>query len=234
MLQFTSDKLINFSHTLSKIHKAALPNAVRFTLTDAAKDVKFKTLQKHSEQQFDVSKPSFFKKFSGYKAASGYNINNMRATAGMIKAQDTKSVASTKIAAQQTAGIVKDRSYIAAEKQRSKSGVLKRSFITMIQLEPLVYEKGKGGNYIKTAIESKEKRKPLLVRKNGKGYLVKVKSINKKNPVIKTEILASYEKGRDIKLTRKKPFVINAAKESGNKLNKFFIKNAERQISRYK
>jgi hypothetical protein len=152
----------------------------------------------------------------------------------MIKAQDTKSVASTKIAAQQTAGIVKDRSYIAAEKQRGNSGVLKKSFITMIQLEPLVYEKGKGGNYIKTAIESKEKRKPLLVRKNGKGYLVKVKSINKKNPIIKTEILASYKKGRDIKLTRKKPFVINAAKESGNKLNNFFIKNAERQINRYK
>src|SRR6056297_1290897 len=231
MLQFTSNKLINFSHTLSKIHKAALPNAVRFTLTDAAKDIKFKTLQKSSEQQFDVSKPSFFKKFSGYRAASGYNINNMKATAGMIKGQDSKSVASTKIAAQQTAGIVKDRSYIAAEKQRGKKGTLKKSYLDMIKKAPIVYD---GGNYIKSAIEAKQKNKPLLVRKNGKGVLTKVKRINKKNPIVKTEILAGYEKDRDINLKTKRPFVINAAIESGRKLDSFFIKNAERQINRYK
>ena len=56
MLQFDSDKLIKFSHTLSKIHKSALPNSVRFSLNDAAKDVKFKTIHTHAQKEFDVKK----------------------------------------------------------------------------------------------------------------------------------------------------------------------------------
>jgi len=230
MLQFKSDKLIDYSHKLSKIHKSALPNAVRFTLTDAAKDVYFNTLQKHAYKEFDVKKASFFKTFSKYKPAEGWNINNMKATAGMVKGNKPKSVASTEIAKQQYAGTIPNKSYIASDSQRNSKGLLKPSYIRAISVKPIVFS---GSNYYKKAIEAKTQNKPLLIKRNNKGVLVKVKRINKggKEP-IKTEILANYESNRSIKLKDVHPFVNNAALESGRKINSFYIKNAEKQIKR--
>jgi len=222
MLQFKSDKLIDYSHKLSKIHKSALPNAVRFTLTDAAKDVKFNTLQKHANKEFDVKKASFFRAFSAYEPAKGWDIGNMKATVGMIKKGNPKSVASTKVGKQQYAGTIKDRSYIPYENKKPK-----------YDKKPIVTEK-KG--YFGKAIEADQKKVPLLVKKGKKGYLVKIKRINKKkadNPIV-TEIIATYGENRDVKLKQKRPFLNNAALESGRKLNSFYIKNAQTQINRYR
>lgn len=235
MLQFKGDKLIGFSHTLSKLHKSALPNAVRFSLNDAAKDVKFNTLQKNADKQFDVKKPSFFRAFSRFDLATGYNIGSMKATAGMVKAPNPKSVASTKIAQQQIAGTVTDRAYIGAKEQRkggTESGLLKASYKKLTDIKPIVTTKD---NYFGKAVKAKKENKPLLVKKNNKGILVKIKKIKKKgeNPII-TEPIASYEKGRSIKLKKKRPFLNNAALQSGKKIDSFFIKNATKQIQRFK
>lgn len=235
MLYIESKNIINFTHTLSKLHRSALPNAVRFTLNDAARDVKFNTLQKNAQSEFDVKKPSFFKAFSRYQPATGWNISAMKSTVGMVKAQDPKKTASTKIAAQQFAGIVKDRAYIPQEAAKTNKGTLKQSFTNLLkQGNAYVYEKEKGGNYIQIASKSLNEKKPLLVRKNGKGYLVSVKKINKEAPIVETEILASYKKDRDIKLKTKHPFVNNAAMQSGAKIETMFIKNAKKQIARLK
>ena len=140
MLQFKGENLINFSHKLSKMHRSALPNAVRFTLTDAAKDVKFNTLAKHAKKEFTVRKPSFFRAFSAYKAASGFNISSMKSTAGMTK-KDSKSVASTEIGKQQYAGTVPNRAYIGTKEQRTSRGLLKKSYKDLTSIKPIVTTK---------------------------------------------------------------------------------------------
>lgn len=230
MLHYKGDKLIDFSHTLSKIHKSALPNAIRFSLNDSAKNVKFETLAKHANKQFDVKKPSFFRVFSKYTQANGWNINNMKATVGMIKSPDPKSVASTKIAQQQIAGTITDRAYIPAERQRNAKGLLTATYRKLRNIKPITASKE---DYFEKVIEAKKTKKPLLIRKNNKGILVKIKAIKKKqaNPII-TESIASYEKGRSVKLKRKRPFMNNAAIESGKKIDQYFAKNAKKQIER--
>lgn len=232
MLHFKGDKLIDFSLKLSKMHRSALPNAVRFSLTDAAKDVKFKTLSKHANKEFDVKKASFFRAFSRFKPAQGWNISAMQSTAGMVKGtpKNSKSVASTEIGKQQFAGIVPNRAYIGAKEQRTSKGLLKSSYAKLLSIKPVVFN---GDNYFEKAIEAKKAKKPLLVKKNNRGVLVKVKKIKKKKAKpIETEPIASYEKGRKADLKTKHPFVINAGLESARKMNSFYIKNARKQIER--
>lgn len=225
-LEFTSDKLVGFSLKLAKVHRAALPNAIRFTLTDSAKDVKFRTLKKHANKQFDVKKQSFFRAFSAYEPAKGFNISKMKSTAGMIK-KAGKSVASTEIGQQQHAGIVHHKSYIKAQKPKVSS----KTFIDARKKKPL---KTEGNNYAKTFIEALKTDTPMLVTKNKRGVLVKAVKLGKtkKKPFI-TKIISGYEGGRKIKLTDIRPFLNNAALESGKLLDKNFVKHAKKQVAKF-
>jgi len=240
MLNYKGDALIDFSHKLSKLHRAALPNAVRFTLTDVAKDVKFRTLKKHANLQFDVKKQSFFR-LSAYKSASGVNISKMSSIAGMIKSQDSKSTASTEIGQQQFAGVVHNKSYMAKVKGEESKGVTSRGLSNKKYKDarnktPIIAEKGK--MFFPNAKKAKETKRPLLVKKGKKGYLVKVSKIrkakgNKYRKEVVTQIIGGFRAGRKIDLKKNKPFVNNAAIESGGLLNAKFIKNAEKQIQRF-
>ncbi len=237
-LEFKSDKLIAFSLKLTKIHRAALPNAIRFALTDSAKDVKFRTLKKQANKSFAVKKQTFFRKFSGYTPAKGFNISKMQSVAGMIKGtpKNSKSVASTEIAQQQIAGTLHHKTFMASQNQRTSKGLVKSAYLKEREKTPIVTKKGK--LFFADAKRAKETKRPLLVKKNNKGILVKVGKIRKsKTEKFKREIvttpIASYRKGRKINLTDAKPFVNMAAIESAKILNMNFIKHAEKQVARY-
>lgn len=239
MLIFKGKDLIDFSFKLSRIHKAALPNAVRFSLNDAAKDVKFNTLQKHAKKEFKQKKPSFFKAFSGHQLASGYDISKMKSTAGMIKEnpksplKNKKSRASTDIREQQTAGTIERKSYMFSKESRGSKGLVKKSAITFLNKKPIVSKNKK--TFIFYANQANKTKRPLLVKKGRKGILVKVNRVLKRKGFLAlTTPIASYEKDRKIKLRTRHPFVNNAAIESGKKLNNFFIKNAKAQLNRFK
>ena len=236
MLQFKSDKLVGFSLKLAQIHRAALPNAIRNSLTEVAKDVKQKTLRKNADRVFDVKKRSFFSKFSGYKPAKGFNISRMFSIAGMTASQDPKSKASAEIGAQEYAGSVKHKTYWASQKHKTSRGLTKKSYRDARNVKPITTQAGK--SFFKDAVRAKDSDKPLLIRKNGKGVLVKVKKIRKKKGVkhkkeLVTDVIAGYEKGRSINLKTRRPFLSNAAKESGRKLEQMFIKHAQKQIKRF-
>ncbi len=234
MLDFKTDALINYSLKLAKIHRAALPNAVRFTLTDSAKDVKFRTLGKHANKQFDVKKATFFRAFSRFDPAKGNNISKMKSTAGMIH-KSGKSVASTEIGQQQIAGTVLNKSYMAIEKGRTGRGLANAAYKKARKIKPIIAEKGK--KFFPNAKKAKESNRPLLVKKNRKGYLVKVNKIRKvkgsKKREVVTTILGGYREDRKINLKKIKPFLNNAALESGKLLNSNFIKNANKQVARF-
>ena len=233
-LEYRGNALIDYSHKLSRIHRAALPNAVRFTLTDVAKDVYFRTLRKNANKQFDVKKQSFFRAFSEYKPASGNNISRMQSTAGMIK--KGKSKVSTEIGQQQFAGVVHNKSFIAIEKGRTGKGLTNKKYRDARKRKPIIAEKGK--MFFPNAKKAKDTNSPLIVKKNKRGYFVKVTKIRKakghkfKREVV-TQIIGGYKENRKIDLKTNKPFLNNAALESGNLLNAKFIKNAKLQVKRF-
>lgn len=235
-LHYKNNNLIKYSFKLDQVHKAALPNAIRFTLNDAAKDVKFNTLLKHAKKQFDVKKPSFFRAFSRFQQAKGFKISQMFSVAGMVKGPNSKSKASTEIGQQQIAGVLYNKSFLAAKNQRTSKGLVKKSYKTVRNIKPISTKKGL--NFFADAQRAKESKRPLLIRKNNKGVLVKVNRIRKgskkRKAFVFTTPIASYKRERRIDLRTKRPFLNDAAIESGKKINSFYIKNAEKQIKRFR
>lgn len=232
MLSVKSKPILDFSYKLSKMHRSALPNAVRFTLNDVAKEVKKTTLLEESKKQFQVRKPTFFKKFSAWEGASGYDTNRMQSKVGMIKGNDSKSTASTQIGAQQFAGKVPKKAILPAENMRNGKGLVKPSYKRERKKKPIIA--GKGKEFNESFHEAKKQNRPLLIEKNGKGVIAKAGMVLKRkiNP-LKLKIIASYEKGREINLKDKKPFVNNAATKSSKNMNSYFIKNANKQIEKF-
>jgi len=230
MIIYEGKNIVNFSHKLSKLHKSALPNTVRFTLTDLAKDVKTKTLLESSGEQFELRRPSFFKKFSRFNPATGFNINTMVSTVGMVKGSDSKSVASTQIGEQQTAGDVENKSYLPTPNMRTSKGLKKKKYLDEIRKRPI---KTNGKNYVKNWNKAKNSGRTLLVVKNGRGVVVMpTRKLKRKKNNLQTKLIATYEKNRSIDLKQKKPFLNNAMLKSGSKLESIYIKNANRQIQR--
>lgn len=71
---------------MKEMHRAVLPNAVRFTINDLSFDVKKSQMLPAIKRinGFDVREPNFFKKFSGVEKAKGYDIHTMVAEVGMM------------------------------------------------------------------------------------------------------------------------------------------------------
>lgn len=89
-LNVNTDASIQLTNKLEKLHRSAFPSAVRNTLNDAAFDMKKKTILESARDNFNVKQPSFFKKYTGVKRASGFNLSSMRATVGFLNASDKK------------------------------------------------------------------------------------------------------------------------------------------------
>ena len=231
MLIYDSRKLVDFSYTLSRLHKAALPNAIRFTLNDSAIDMKKRTISKQANASFKVAKPNFFKVYSRFEKAKGYDIRKMQSKAGIIKSSNLNQKASTELAQQPIAGKVKHKSFRASKNMQTSKGLVKSTYKKLRKKKPITTNKA---NYVKDAKLSKESGRPLLIKKNNKGILVKVNSIKRKGKDrIKTTPVANYNKRGIVDLKRKRPFIENAAKESAKLLDENFIKNATKQIKRF-
>jgi hypothetical protein len=66
------------------MHKSALPNAIRETLSKSALNVKQETMPKSAKKEFVNREPNFFKGNSSVEFAKGYDVKSMKATVGFI------------------------------------------------------------------------------------------------------------------------------------------------------
>lgn len=236
-LQYDGKEVLNMAYKLKQLHKAALPNAVRFTLNDAAFDVKKKTLQEEAQSSFINRKPSFFKRFSGVDKATGYSINNMVSSVGMI--QEPGVQATEDVAVQETGGSL-PRSQIMLPGSRV-SGSEKKPVASRYKAIGGFRDRNAARNkkeFVKAAFAAEKKKKPDHMRyksDSGKGYMIEVKKVTKlKNRLkIKSKIVASFDDDRQLHINAN-PFVERASLKSANQLTGLFKKNAIKQLRRYR
>ncbi len=232
-LQYNSDDLVTFTAQLKRLHKSAFPLAIRGTLNDAAFQTKKEEILKASKKSFNVRKPSFFRSQSGVVKATGWNINKMYSKAGMVKSKDPNSRASTEIAKQEFGGTINKKSYIGHEDSRTGKGLLKKSYINDMDSKPIkpsVVKKNKKQSFFIAAKKAHKENRNLLYETNGEGIVYKIKSFSKKK--FKAVRLASYKKNRSVKISKKRPFITEAAKQPTKDLNKHYKINAEKQVKR--
>lgn len=255
VLNINSNELDAHAHRLRKMHKSALPNAIRETLSKAALNVKQQTMPRSAKKEFTNRAPNFFKANSSVDFAKGYNVAQMKATVGFVSTKlqlGKNNFAIKDLEQQEHGGAIKGRNFVPTDKARTGNSanklVKKKNRLTDIDLSKVVKanriaSKLSGRNkkqaFIRAAIMAKklhgDEAYVLGNAKNGKRTLSRINSVSTDLKTRKLKIdrtpLYTYKQGR---IVRVKPtdFMKRASQETQSQMNAIFIKEAQKQFER--
>lgn len=250
-LNINSDAVKVFSRKLEKMHRSALPSAIRGAINKAAFDVKGgkgsdATMQKYADQSFVKRQPNFFKANSKVEPAKGFNISSMKSTVGFLseKLQGGNNFSIKDLEQQENGGNIDGRSFVPLNAARTgaKKNVKKEFRIADIKSKVVDSKESKGKNnkekFIRAAIHAGEGGFIIGNFRNGKGnrfmfkinYIVK---IGKEYSIGLSAPLYAVQGNRTF-APPATHFMQKASQESAGKIEYFYIKEAERQIQKFK
>ncbi len=239
----------DFADKLLKMKRSAFPNAVRETLSAAAKSVKQKTMPQTAKKAFAERSPNFFKANSSVEFARGYDIKTMQATVGFVsqKLKGGNNYAVKDLEQQEEGGSINNRSFMPLDGARMSGSrnrlVLKKNRLENIKRVMRVRTSAgvnKKQAWIKTAITAK-KLNPnnalVLGNENSKGRrtlsrINSIQSIGGKIVINKTA-LYSYKKGNNVN-PKGTGFMERASLDVVPNMNQIFNIEAQKQINRIK
>jgi hypothetical protein len=241
MLFINSTNLQDYTKKLEKLHKSALPVAIRETLNDCAKDMKTKSLIKFSSSEFINRTSNFFKANSSFERAEGFNIESMKAVVGMtdnnLKGSDNYAVKD--LVQQESGGNINKRSFIPMKDARvsSNPNKLVRAVNRLKSIRTIVKESSiKGSNSKQKFVKSvymADKGGFVLTDIGSKETLFRVNSVNNtKDKKFKLTALYSFQKNRSVRVPAHH-FIEKSGNMSHKKIDEFYIERAERAFRKY-
>lgn len=242
-LDVNNNEVVRFTATLEKLRMSALPNAVRGAINNAAFDVKQKTMPAQAKAEFINRTPNFFKANSKVDMATGWNVNSMKATVGFFSnnLRGDNNYAVEDLEEQEYSGSIDKKSFIPLDPAR-KGGhnTLVKPANRLTAIKNIVVSRNMGAGskkqqFVKAIYKAGAGGYVLGSNIKGEETLWRVDSIDP-NPDVKRFSLTplyDFRKARKVKVGEKM-FMRTASLNSGNKLNKFYIAQAEFQIKKYK
>lgn len=242
-LNINTDAAIKFTNKLEKLHRSALPVAVRSALNSAAFNVKQKTMPAESESAFVNRQKNFFKANSRVDMAKGFNLKTMKATVGFTDQglQGNNNYAVKDLEQQEYGGTLKKKSFIPTDTARGGGSAVpvrpknRLSAISRIANSKNVKGKNKHERFVKSAVYAGVGGYVI-----GSGMLFRVSSIKIKkakvigrysNTKIKVTPIYSYKENRQVNV-KATGFMRSASLRSAGHLEKFYQVEAEKQIKR--
>lgn len=231
-LNVNTDAAIILTAKLERMHRSAMPSAIRSTLNDAAFTMKKKEILDSAKINMKVKNPAFFKRFTGLKRANGFNVNSMYSEVGFldrgqksaIKAIN-KGMESNEFGGQDNDGGM----YIG--KSRNGKGLVRRS----ARFDKAKVLKTKSKSNIARMYASEKSQKQVFINTSKGRFLVQVKSfergINGSGPNIKLDFLMRHRK-KYIAKAKATHFNKEAALKTQNQMDNFYKKNAEYQFAK--
>lgn len=250
ILNVNTDALVKYSAKLEKVRKSALPMAVRGTLNDAAFDVKTKTMPVQAHAKFINRTSTFFRANSRVEPATGFEVNSMKAIVGFYsnnlrsdagKPQDNFAIHD--LEQQEYGKKIPAKSFVPLDSARTGGHtslvkpinrlgrILPQNKLVIArnlkgnskkeQFVRAIYKAGTGG-YL---IGNNEKGTNILWRVDWADQTAEGKKF-------KITPLYTYRKARQIKV-KETPFMRTASNQSAEKLDDFFIKQANYWLGRY-
>lgn len=248
VLNINNDAVVKYTAKLEKMHRSALPVAIREALNNAAFDVKQRTMPKSSKKAFTNRQRNFFTANSRVDMARGFDVKTMKAVVGFTegKLRGSNNQAVKDLEDQEHGGGIGGRSLRATPSARVSSSE-DRPVQMKYRLKDLknvvnankIVARSKKQKFIKAAFIAKKKfGKDAFVlgniRKGGRltlSHIKKIKSLGRTKIEIKRVPVYTYKKGE---VWRVKPtgFMRRASMESGLKIEQHFIKQARKQFER--
>lgn len=246
-LNINTDEVVIWTNKLEKMHRSALPVAIRESLNRAAFDVKGTskggegTMLKTSKSAFVNRSTNFFKANSMVEKAKGFNTKSMQAMVGFTSAKlkGGDNFAVKDLEQQERGGKIGGKSFIPSDEARggnSAKAVRPRNRLSKIT-KIIDARKGKGksdGSKFHRAANKAGRGGHVLAKFKGKMNLWRVNSLNKtKEGAWKLTHLYTVDKDRKVSVSGT-GFMRIASLKSGGKIERFYIKEAEKQIKRLK
>lgn len=237
-ININATAVVKYTDTLERMHRSALPNAIRSTLNSAAFDVKQKTMPVTSKR-FTNRVPNFFKANSRVDMAKGWNIRQMKATVGFTSKglKGANNYAVEELEQQEHGGTIRKRAFIPLEKARGGSNSRpvrpgnRLSTINRIANSGKARGKNKKERFVKSAIHIG--KGGYVIGNFQKKILWRIDTINRVNgkTKIKTTPMYSFEENRSVRV-KATGFMKEASILSANKMEQYYIREANKQINR--
>lgn len=247
-LNINADAVVKHTLRLEKLNKRGLPYAVRNSLNSAAFDVKTNTMPKQAKATFTERAPTFFKSTSKVNPATGYSLPNMQAVVGFVKGVKEKETgrATDDLEQQEDSGLIGGRAMIPMNPARAgkkyNRRVSNKNRLAAINSAKVVDAKNSNGKTRQAAFFSSAwfagKGNYVIsnvTTTNGNKMLMRVNSIVRKggDTVVNSTPLYAVRKGRKVAVKRTS-FMRKASTASAEKIERFYIEEAEKQIKRAK
>lgn len=258
ILDVNTDAVDWFSNTLKQLHKSAFPNAVRDTLSAAAKDVKTKTMPETSDD-FIHRTPTFFKANSKFIPATGFDIKTMKSEVGFfenkLRNQGT-NFAVKDLEQQEAGGYIGGKSFkplIFARKGNVKTGmvrpnarisIIKKKYVDANHITHVTKKQrffvaakqaGYGGFVLSENVLWRIDQDPRILDKKKSTSITyggtKVSYSHFTGQIKRTPLYSYQPRGRVV--VRHTNFMQRASEKSVKKMEDFYKEQAERQIKKF-
>lgn len=224
---------------LERLNKSAFPSAVRSTLNDSAFEMKKKNILESAKKNMTVRNVSFFRKYTGVKRASGFNISNMYSEVGFSNSNEIKArkslegMESNEIGGSDSTGAMylpKARTSGSAKKLVRKKGRFDKSKI----IKGRVRTKKSVSNTL-NMLSSFEENKPTFINSKKGKFLVQVTAVSFNSVTGKHDFKLDFlmRDRKKFKATAKAThFNKEAALKTSKQIESFYNKNATWQFNK--
>jgi hypothetical protein len=228
---------------LERLNKTAFPSAVRSTLNDAAFEMKKTNIAESAKKNMTVRNKTVFKKFTGVKRATGFNIRSMEAEVGFIPKDGLKGskvpigMESNEVGGTDSSGFMympKTRTSNRSTRLVRRNARYNKSKVLKIGRGATNINSKSKSRFIVSAIESVEQKKPFHFATKKGFFLVQATSYNQ-GPDGKTKVKLDFlMRGRNKFKARAKATHFNreAALKTAQQIEVFYKKNAEYQFNK--
>lgn len=239
ILNINSDAAVKYTNKLEKLHKSALPNAIRATLNSAAFDVKQKTMPAKADAEFVNRQPNFFKANSRVEMAKGWDVNSMKATVGFTEQglKGGNNYAVKDLEQQEHGGTIKGKSFIPTDEARGGSNARPvRPGNRLSSINKIINATNKKGDLRKHFLAAAYKVGPggYVIGGLSKKILWRIDSIGRKsNGRLKLSMkpIYSFKENRSIRV-KATGFMREASLLSADKMERFYAIEASKQVKR--
>lgn len=227
---------IHFTAKLEKLRKSALPVAIRGTLNDTAFYMKKLEMPRQAKGTFIERAPNFFKANSRVEMATGFDINTMQSTMGMVESglhNKSTNYAVKDLEQQESGGTIDGRSFKPLPAARRGGRGVVRPNARISQIKNIIDAKDSKGaskmqQFIKASVHA------------GKGGFVlggrllwqvrNIRRVNGNTRFTMTKLYSFTKSGTSrVKATG---FIGKAARNSQKEMENFYRLQAQKQFNR--
>lgn len=218
------------------------PSAVRSTLSDAAFEMKKKNILESAKRNMTVRNQSFFKRYTGVKRATGFNVNSMYAESGFSNSNELKSKKALEGMEHNEVGGSDNKGAMYLAKSRT-SNSSKRLVRRKARFDKGKLAKGTSSimrskklDFARNAMASVKENAPTFIETSKGKFLVQVKSVKSDSGHTKLKIKMDFlmrSRRQHVAKAKATHFNKEAAIKTSKQIEVFYKKNAEYQIKKF-